>query len=79
MPPWSATQQPWRRTQGHGYQLLKGKNLKEFKDLVDVSLINEGNKAPLLGVFSFRAVLNLAMLLTESERAKAVARACSTS
>lgn len=57
---------------GNGYQLLKGKKLKEFKDLVDVSLINEGNKAPLLGVFSFRAVLNLAMLLTESERAKAV-------
>ena len=56
----------------NGYQLLKVKNLKEFKDLVDVSLINEGNKAPLLGVFSFRAVLNLAMLLTESERAKAV-------
>ena len=56
----------------NGYQLLKGKNLKEFKDLVDVSLINEGNKAPLLSVFSFRAVLNLAMLLTESERAKAV-------
>ena len=56
----------------NGYQLLKGKNLKEFKDLVDVSFINEGNKAPLLGVFSFRAVLNLAMLLTESERAKAV-------
>lgn len=57
---------------GNGYQLLKGKKLKEFKDLVDVSLINEGNKAPLLGVFNFRAVLNLAMLLTESERAKAV-------
>ena len=57
---------------GNGYQLLKGKNLKEFKDLVDVSLINEGNKAPVLGVFNFRAVLNLAMLLTESERAKAV-------
>ena len=56
----------------NGYQLLKGKNLKEFKDLVDVSLINEGNKVPILGVFSFRAVLNLAMLLTESERAKAV-------
>ena len=56
----------------NGYQLLKGKNLKEFKDLIDVSLISEGNKAPVLGVFSFRAVLNLAMLLTESERAKAV-------
>ena len=61
-----------KELKANGYQLLKGKNLKEFKDLVDVSLINEGNKAPLLGVFSFRAVLNLAMLLTESERAKAV-------
>lgn len=56
----------------NGYRLLKGRTLKEFKDLSDVSLINEGNKAPLLGVFSFRAVLNLAMLLTESERARDV-------
>lgn len=56
----------------NGYKLLKGKELKEFKTLCDVSFINEGNKAPALGVFSFRSVLNLAMLLTESERAKAV-------
>lgn len=56
----------------NGYQLLKGKKLKEFKDLVDASLINEGTKTSILGIFSFRAVLNLAMLLTESERAKAV-------
>lgn len=56
----------------NGYQLLKGKKLKEFKDLVDGSLINEGTKTSLLGVFSFRAVLNLAMVLTESERAKAI-------
>ncbi len=56
----------------NGYRLLKGKKLKEFKDLVDVTLINEGNKAPVLGLFNFRAVLNLAMLLTESERAKAI-------
>ncbi len=54
----------------NGYRLLKGTSLKKFKDLVDVTLTNEGNKAPILGVFSFRAVLNLAMLLTESERAK---------
>lgn len=57
---------------GNGYMLLKGKKLKDFKDLVDVTLINEGNKAPVLGVFSFRAVLNLAMLITESERARAI-------
>ena len=56
----------------NGYALLRGKKLNEFKGLSDVTLINEGNKAPVLGVFSFRAVLNLAMLLTESERAKAV-------
>ena len=56
----------------NGYQVLKGKSLKEFKDLMDVTLMNEGNKAPVLGLFSFRSVLNLAMLLTESERAKAI-------
>ena len=56
----------------NGYRLLKGKSLKEFKDLMDVTLTNEGNKAPVLGLFNFRAVLNLAMLLTESEKAKAI-------
>ncbi|CAE6781191.1 DNA-binding protein [Paraburkholderia domus] len=56
----------------NGYELLKGRKLKEFKDLSDVTLTSEGNRAPVLGVFSFRAVLNLAMLLTESERAKAI-------
>lgn len=56
----------------NGYHVLKGKSLKEFKDLVGATLINEGTKTSILGVFSFRAVLNLAMLLTESERAKAV-------
>ncbi|QTR50826.1 DNA-binding protein [Candidatus Thiothrix anitrata] len=56
----------------NGYILLKGKNLKEFKELCNVSFINEGNKVPMLGLFNFRAVLNLAMLLTESERAKAI-------
>jgi hypothetical protein len=56
----------------NGYTLLRGKKLNEFKGLADVTLMNEGNKAPILGVFSFRAVLNLAMLLTESERARAV-------
>ena len=56
----------------NGYQLLRGKNLNEFKDLVGGILMNEGIKTSILGVFSFRAALNLAMLLTESERAKAV-------
>lgn len=56
----------------NGYHVLKGKSLKEFKALVDVSLASEGNKAPTLGIFNFRAVLNLAMLLTESDKAKAI-------
>lgn len=56
----------------NGYQLLRGIILNEFKDLMGGTLMNEGTKTSILGVFSFRAVLNLAMLLTESERAKAV-------
>ena len=56
----------------NGYQLLRGKSLNEFKNLVGGTLMNEGIKTSILGVFSFRAALNLAMLLTESERAKAV-------
>lgn len=58
-----------------GYQIIKGKALKNMKlaqvdDINVVDLI--GAKVPSLGVFSFRAVLNLAMLVTESERAKAI-------
>ncbi|CRY72364.1 hypothetical protein [Yersinia pseudotuberculosis] len=56
----------------NGYVLLRGKILKDFKDIVDGTLINEGTKTSILGVFKFRAVLNLAMLLVESEQAKAI-------
>lgn len=56
----------------NGYTLLRGKKLNDFKALVDATLINEGTKTSVLGVFNFRAVLNLAMLLTDSERAKAI-------
>ena len=35
-------------------------------------MLLEGSKAPQLGVFNFRAFLNLGMLLTESEKAKAL-------
>ena len=56
----------------NGYQVLRGLKLKQFKALADVSVINYGDisKTPVLGVFTFRAVLNMAMLLTESEPAK---------
>ncbi|MGM7854412.1 DNA-binding protein [Yersinia enterocolitica] len=56
----------------NGYVLLRGKILKDFKDIVDGTLVNEGTKTSILGVFKFRAVLNLAMLLVESEQAKAI-------
>lgn len=54
----------------NGYQILKGIKLKEFKELTDGTLINEGTKTSVLGIFSFRAVLNLGMLLTDSEPAR---------
>ena len=56
----------------NGYFLIKGKNLKQFKDLAHGTLTNEGTKTSVLGLFNFRALLNLAMLLTESEQAKAI-------
>lgn len=58
----------------NGYRILKGESLKNIM-LVYVSDIDVGDispKTPALGIFTFRAVLNLAMLVTESERAKAI-------
>ena len=54
----------------NGYILLKGKKLKEFKDIYYGTLINEGTTTSVLGVFTFRTVLNLSMLLTESDKAR---------
>ncbi|MFT5730223.1 MAG: hypothetical protein ACI8PB_004401 [Desulforhopalus sp.] len=58
-----------------GYQVIKGRVLRELRlkyvdDTNVVDIINP--KTPSLGIFSFRAVLNLAMLVTESQRAKAI-------
>lgn len=53
----------------NGYVVLKGKKLKEFKDLVGDTVTGYGTMSQ-LGVFSFRATLNLAMLLTESDSAR---------
>ncbi len=55
----------------NGYRVLKGKSLKIFK-LQYVSDTGVGEKAATLGVFNFRAILNLAMVLTESERAREI-------
>jgi len=55
----------------NGYEVLKGKKLKEFKNQFG-HILEEGTKAPQLGVFNFRALLNLGMILSESEKAKAL-------
>lgn len=53
----------------NGYVLCKGKHLKALK-LQFAPVINVGSKTTQLGLFNFRAFLNIGMLLTESERAK---------
>lgn len=56
----------------NGYTVLRGQKLREFKALMDVSVTDYGNMAPTLGVFTFRATLNLAMVLVESDQARVV-------
>lgn len=55
----------------NGYALCKGKRLKDLK-LQFAPVINVGSKTTQLGLFNFRSFLNIGMLLTESERAKAL-------
>ena len=55
----------------NGYFLCKGKALKEFK-LQFGLFINEATKTTVLGLFNFRAFLNIGMLLSESEKAKQI-------
>jgi len=59
----------------NGYMILKGKELKDFLVCYRNTFgtdINVGTKITVLGIFDFRAFLNLAMLLSESEKAKIV-------
>lgn len=58
----------------NGYEVLKGKRLKTLKlaiQAMDVPETDFGNisKSPQLGILDFRAFLNLAMLMRESEKA----------
>lgn len=55
----------------NGYFLCKGKRLNEFK-LLFGHVINVATKTTVLGLFNFRAFLNIGMLLSESEKAKQV-------
>ena len=55
----------------NGYILCRGKRLKDFK----LQFAHENNfvsKITQLGLFDFRAFLNIGMLLSESEKAKRV-------
>ena len=58
----------------NGYEVLRGKNLKSFLDVARNSGkdINVPTKTTVLGVFDFRAFLNMAMLLSKSEKARAL-------
>lgn len=59
----------------NGYEVLKGKRLKSFLEASGERFakdINVPSKIRQLGVFDIRAFLDLAMLLSESERAKAL-------
>jgi len=58
----------------NGYEVLKGKRLKEFKEAAQTfgKDINVPTKTTILGIFDFRSFLNLSMLLSESEKARAL-------
>ncbi len=55
----------------NGYVLSKGKQLKAFK-LEFGHLIDKASKTTQLGLFNFRSFLNMAMLLAESNKARAL-------
>ncbi|MCB5259785.1 MAG: DNA-binding protein [Candidatus Cloacimonetes bacterium] len=63
----------------NGYEVLRGKKLSDFKltaKWADVSEMDFPDiKAPQLGIFDFRAFLNLGMLMVESERARLLRQA----
>lgn len=63
----------------NGYEVIRGKRLKELKLRIAESDVHETDfvniKTPQIGVFDFRAFLNLAMLLTESEAARLLRQA----
>ena len=55
----------------NGYEILKGKRLKEFIktvnsfDVPDINVGNISNRTPQLAIFDFKSFLNIAMLLSE--------------
>ena len=61
----------------NGYEVLRGNQLKELKIELQKHFGNEmdfATKTTALGIFDFRAFLNLSMLIVESERARLLRR-----
>ena len=61
----------------NGYEIIKGKRLKEFvekynKEVADINAGDIPKTTPALSLFDFRTLLNMGMLLVESERAKSI-------
>lgn len=57
----------------NGYRVLRGQKLRELKQVLQDDMnVADISKVPSLGVFSFRTVLNIAMLVTESQKAKVI-------
>ena len=66
----------------NGYEILRGKSLQEYKIALKEQFVDETDfigkslhNINALGIFDFRAFLNLAMLITESERARLLRQA----
>lgn len=64
----------------NGYEVLRGKRLQQFKLSAQHAALPEaifGNiaKSPQISIFGFRAFLNLAMLMKESEQARVLRQA----
>ena len=62
----------------NGYEIITGNRLKKFMDCVqqqdvpDINVGNISNRTPQMAIFDFRAFLDLAMLLVESNPAKSL-------
>jgi hypothetical protein len=56
----------------NGYKVLKGQSLKNFLSTTGGVVTDYGSKTTVLSIFTFRAMLNIAMLLTESDPARLI-------
>ena len=62
----------------NGYEVLRGKRLRNFLSVCKAHFgtdMNVGTKTTVLSVFDFRAFLNMAMILVESENARVLRQA----